>query len=330
MKPLIGWKPVTTDRRVASARLRCFLPMDCLNAAGWNCELFDERRIDRYELVIFQKVYDDASFLVAEKLKRLGAKTLLDLCDNHFYIHAEKPALRERAERLQRMVDMVDFMSVSTMELKKLFPERQVTVIDDAVEWPRETARLKSYSRWKKLSSRRLRIVWYGHAGEDNPPFGLIDLPKILPALENLNSRLPLTLTVISNSEEAAKRYVQGVSFPFEYREWKERSFAYVFRSQDVCVIPVTLNPFTVCKTSNRLVLSLLHHVPVVADRVPSYEEFRSFVLFDQWERSIYTYATDKELRNRHIRDGVEYIRKNYGPERVLRQWSSLFNAVLG
>ena len=50
--------------------------MECLNAAGWNCELFDERRIDRYRLVIFQKVYDDASFLVAEKLKRLGAKTL--------------------------------------------------------------------------------------------------------------------------------------------------------------------------------------------------------------------------------------------------------------
>ena len=75
--------------------------------------------------------------------------------------------------------------------------------------------------------------------------------------------------------------------------------------------------------------LSLLHKVPVVADRVPSYEEFHPFVLFNNWEHSIYTYATDKQLRHQHIDEGLEYIRKNYGPERLIRQWSSLFNDIL-
>lgn len=307
--------------------------MKYLNDAGWNCELFDEQRKDRYQVVVFQKAYDEESFNLARDLKRAGTKTVFDLCDNHFYVHAEDARLTERADRLQRMIDLVDTVTVSTLELKKLIPDRQATVIDDAVEWPRDNLILNSYIRWKRRAAQGvnlLRVVWYGNAGDDNPPFGLIDLPKVLPALEALNKQRPVALTVISNSRDAANRYLQGASFTVQYHDWKAWSFPYIFRWQDVCIIPVSINPFTICKTSNRLTLSLLHGVPVVADLVPSYEEFRPFVLFDDWERNILTYAKDHELRRRHLSEGSQYITGNYGPQRVIRQWSSLLNEVLG
>ncbi|MBC7931131.1 MAG: hypothetical protein H7Z38_11270, partial [Rubrivivax sp.] len=98
----------------------------------------------------------------------------------------------------------------------------------------------------------------------------------------------------------------------------------------DVCVLPVSSNPLTLCKTSNRLVLSLLLGVPVVADRIPSYEEFGAFVRFADWERNLRAYAADAELRRRHVQEGRDYIRSNYNKERAIAQWSSLFRSLLG
>lgn len=120
------------------------------------------------------------------------------------------------------------------------------------------------------------------------------------------------------------------VSFPARYYEWRLDTFAQIFRRQDVCIIPVALNPFTACKTNNRVVFSLLMGVPVIADNIPSYEEFRDFVLFSDWTNSLRTYAAHPELRRQHVRAGQRYIQSKYNQERVVSQWSALFEQMLG
>ncbi len=334
MEAVIAWKPVVNDWEMASARLRCFLPSKYLNEAGWSCEMFNERNAAHYDLVVFQKVYDEGSIKLARDLTKKGVKTVFDLCDNHFYNPNSDPWIDERAERLRRIIDSVNAVTVSTPELKKLIPEKDPVVIDDAIDWPQKSFMLNLYARLKKNRKGRtqnmLRIVWYGNAGSENPRFGLIDLPRILPSLEKLNARLPLTFTIISNSWEAAEKYVRDVPFRVKYHDWKRSTFSYLFSQQDVCVIPVSVNPFTVCKTNNRLVLSLLQGIPVVADRIPSYDEFGDFVLFNDWENNLYTYATDTDLRLRHLSEGSKYIMSKYNKERVVRQWSSFFEKLLG
>jgi hypothetical protein len=330
----IAWKPFLYDANVASARLRAFLPCRYLKEAGWRCEIFDPKNLDAYELVIFQKAYDEESLALAQSLRARGVKTVFDLCDNHFYNPAHVAPLRERAERAGRMISAVDAITVSTPELAKLI-EGGAVVIDDAIELPPTNpvraavshlrAHLTAISR-----PRRLRLVWYGGYGSEHPPSGLIDLPRVFPNLESVNAQIPLELTVLSNSEEMFRRYVGKVSFPVTYHEWRLDTFAEIFRQQDVCIIPLALNPFTACKTNNRLVLSLLLGVPVVADPIPSYEEFRDFVLFSDWTNSLRTYATNRELRRRHVRAGQRYIQSTYNRNRVISQWSGLFEQVLG
>lgn len=332
--PAIAWKPFLDNANVASARLRAFVPCRYMQEAGWPCEIFDPANAGSYKLVVFQKTYDEESLALAASLKGRGVKTIFDLCDNHFYTSNGLPALRERAEKLRRMISTVDAVSVSTPELAKLI-EGGCAVIDDAIEIPRSNfARAAVQRLQKKLRSfrspRPLRIVWYGVAGSENPPFGLIDLPRAFPHLEELNARVPIELTVISNSESLFRKIVAQVSFPTRYYEWRLDTFAQIFRRQDVCIIPVALNPFTACKTNNRLVLSLLMGVPVIADRVPSYEEFGDFVLFADWPNSLGTYAAHPELRRQHVRAGQRYIRSKYNKARVVSQWSALFERVLG
>lgn len=332
--PAIAWKPFFDDANIASVRLRSFVPCRYLQEAGWRCEIFEPKNAGSYELVIFQKAYDEESIALAESLRGRGAKTVFDLCDNHFYNPDNLPELRERAERLGRMIRAVDAVSVSTPELGKWI-ERGCVVIDDAIELPRGNAGRAAFARLQERlknirSSRPLRLVWYGRAGSENPPFGLIDLPRVFPDLEALNARTPIELTVISNSEELFRKYVAQVSFPTRYFEWSLDTFAQIFRRQDVCIIPLAVNPFTACKTNNRAVLSLLMGVPVIADPIPSYEEFRDFVLFSDWPNSLRTYAAHPELRRQHVRAGRRYIRAKYNKQRVVSQWSALFEQMLG
>jgi glycosyltransferase involved in cell wall biosynthesis len=333
--PVIAWKPFTDSPNRASARLRSFLPCRYLREAGWRCEIFERENLASYKLVIFQKAYDEDSITLAKLLADRGVKTILDLSDNHFYNPHDLPALGERAKRLHRMIEAVDAVSVSTPELGKLIDHRDCVVIDDVVDAPQSNAALLVLSRLKDrltniLSARPLRIVWYGNAGSENPPFGLIDLPRALPHLEALHAQMPVELTIISNSEDLFRKYLGKVHFPVTYYEWTYDTFPSIFRRQDVCIIPVAANPFTFCKTSNRLVLSLLMGVPVIADEIPSYSEFRDFVFLSDWQNSLRAYAADKELRRQHVRRGRLYIQSKYNKKRVVSQWSALFERMLG
>src|SRR5438874_9740622 len=177
--PVIAWKPAAPTPELASARLRCYRPLEYLRAAGWPCELFDRRQMHRYRTVIFQKAYSDEDLDIAAHLRALGTRTVFDLCDNHFYNPKGRNDYRNRADRLRRMIDKVDSVTVATPGLAKLI-DRPTTVIDDALDavelawWPS--------LRWKlPRGRRRLRLVWFGNAGQDDPPFGLIDVARILP-----------------------------------------------------------------------------------------------------------------------------------------------------
>lgn len=141
-----------------------------------------------YELVIFQKAYDEESIALAESLRRRGAKTVFDLCDNHLYNPDGLPALSKRAERVRRMIRAVDAVTVSTPELGELIEGRGCAVIDDAIEVPRSNPVRAALSRVRDrltsgLSARPLRLVWYGAAGSENPAFGLIHLPRVFSHL---------------------------------------------------------------------------------------------------------------------------------------------------
>jgi hypothetical protein len=328
----IGWIPSSSNSAVASTRLRCGLPCRYLRESGWDVQILDSREPYRYDLVVFQKMYDEEAIELARSLGDKGVRTAFDLCDNHFYNPDDLPVLTARAERLRRMLDAVDAVSVSTEPLRDLIRDHFPAVIDDALDEFRlaETgdvlARLRARLR---PGSESIRLVWYGNAGLDSPSFGLPHIRTILPALEDLHRRVPLELTVISNSHKMYDEVLREAPFPARYIEWKYETFPARFRYQDVCLIPIERNPFTICKTSNRVALSLNLGVPVIADRIPSFEEFSDFILLGEWPESLERYVTDSTLREHHASAGSRYVKATYTKERVVSQWSSFLERVL-
>ena len=350
MDALIAWKPFHYDFNIASARVRAFIPCQYMQEAGWSCEIYNSKHQERYNLVVFQKAYEAKDLILAEQLKSRGTKIVLDLCDNHFYNPYNIPEYTEKSQRLARMLELADLVTVATPELGKLIAkestnlnnEKEIIVIDDIIYWFPTNFRSRmeaKIARWKERNRDELRVIWFGNSklakvyvreGIKDPPSGLTSIRKVLPALEKLHQDIPVKLTVISNARKQFNREMKNVSFPTIYHEWDMASLSLIFEEQDTCIIPFDFNDFTICKTNNRLATSLQQGLPVIADPIPSYQEFSDYVLFADWENSLRTYATNKALRNQHARQGRNYVRKTYNKKRAIKQWSALFTKVLG
>ena len=145
-------------------------------------------------------------------------------------------------------------------------------------------------------------LIWFGHAGGGYGRFGLSDLVGIAPDLQLLAQRVKFTLIVVSNDRETYQRLVKPLPIDTRYVEWDSESIRQLIRTSDLTIVPNSRDPFAVCKSANRAVLSLSLGVPVVASRTPAMEVLESCVsaLMTRVEGA-YRYLTDQNLSARSI-----------------------------
>lgn len=343
----IGWCPVSSDPRVASARIRCLNPLRELRARGYPVELFDPRRSADYSLVVFSKRYDERARAEAQRLRSRGVRVVLDLCDNHFYNPADDPALARAATALRAMVRLSDAVVVSTTALAEVvraeIPDApEITVIGDAVETEIQHGRggllggLVHRHRLARLrralratAPRGGRLVWFGVAGGARGDYGMRDLRRCRPAIEELAGEFPLSLTVISNSYPLFREHVADWRVPTRYLEWHPKTFLASLREHDIAVVPVTPSPFTCCKTNNRLATALGAGLAVVADEIPSYRDFAGCCQLGAWDAGLRRYLTDPSARAADVESGRRLLEREWSPARVGDQWQHFFDRTL-
>lgn len=347
-RAVIAWKPKYCDARVASVRIRCLNPLSELHARGYPIELFDAKNIAQYKVVVYSKLYDDATYREAASLKDSGVRIVLDLCDNHFYNPSNLRSLYVAAEQLRRMMGLADYLVASTKQLadvmrEELRNEKEITVIGDAVEmslahgkesiWraPQNAYTLKRTLNCLTQAKRegRTNLVWYGIHGGENADYGMLDLLKLRGLLERLDKQYPLSLTVISNSRRKYRRFIKPWGIQTLYQEWRAATFLQSLDKHDVAIIPVTDNPFTQCKTNNRVALALSRGLAVVADSIPSYEEFRSVAFLDDWENGLLMYLSDHEMRFQHAALGKDLVKRKWSISRIADEWQFFFDKAL-
>ena len=318
----VTWLPFATSRRVASVRLRTVRPMTYLQGAGWDVSL--HRTGDLPDVAVFQKAYSADQLVEAARLKARGVRIVADLCDNHLWVPQWTPATRDRAERMRRLIDMADVVVAAAPALAEAVPGCTV-IVDDALELPTPmyTTGLRRMRRLR--SGRPLRLLWFGTAGHPSQSGGLSDLAALAPALQQFAQEHPLTLTVVSNSRATWQRLIGPWSLRQRYLPWSRGMFALAVANSDVAVIPVSLDPFTRCKTANRPATALLRGLACIADAVPSYAALASGMRIGDWEHSLRAYAND-EVRAEESEVGEGLGRQHYAPARITQQWVHALN----
>lgn len=317
---------------IASSRLRAYSPIQHLKKEGMNVEIFDLQNIDTYQIVVFQKAYTEEDLELAHHLKVAGCKIVLDQCDNHFIYDSSDKDLVGRAERMKKMAVMADFITASTPQIAKLYPEKITFVVPDYVELPKSSlfsalsAKLKF---GRMLPKNSIKMVWFGNAGSLNPRFGMCDIADKIDALNSISEHHKIHLTIISNSRDAFDKYFdRNLNFTTTYIKWKQQEFEQIIKLHDLCLLPIDINPFTVCKTNNRLALALLLTIPTIADEIPSYSEFRDFVRFGNWEKNLLDLIYDLPAEKERSKKGRSYILEKYSNASVTNEWLNTLNNI--
>lgn len=313
----VRWVPTHPSLTVASARMRCHEPSAALASRGWDSGLLRRHGwFERPDIVVFQKAYEPPHLQLASRLQGRGTRVVLDVCDNHFDHPGDDPVLADRADRLRRMVAIADLVTASTPTLAGLVPHERVRVVDDFLEEPLE-ARSDALPPGDGLPV----VAWFGNVGSVVPRFGLIDLEDIVPQLQAAAVVQPFRLVVCTASREAFDARIARHRLEATFVPWSRSAQSAVLASASAAVLPITSNPFTVCKTANRVATALLHGAPVVAGHIPSYEELRDFILFDRWEENVVDLLRDPMAAWGRVEGGREYVTRRFGRDVVVEQW---------
>lgn len=342
----IAFWPHTTDRGVASYRIRCALVIEGLGGLGASSRLYTPGDPPP-GLLVLSKRYDPASVAQARALRESGGtRWVLDLCDNHFHYREDQPVgshLQARSAHLVEAVHAADWVVVASQRLAEEVsthcPQvRGLSVIEDAVDditTPAARAqalgakeqvhrlRQRLFFAWHRAAPGR-RLVWFGNHGFRHADGGMLELQTLTDALNRHHARAPLSLTVISNSHRKFRVLRAAWRFPSLYLPWSNRLFAAVMPAHDVALVPVQINPVTVCKTNNRLVTAFSLGIAVAAGSIPSYEEFRGLAVLDDWDDGLGALMDDARQRALRVERAMALIGSRYTVRIISRKWAAL------
>jgi hypothetical protein len=273
---------------------------------------------------------------------------VLDLCDNHFYFKEANPLWVERARQLRAAAQTVDHVVVASDALGDVVrdecgPGTSVSTIADALDdgpplrrerWRRRLRerlriwRWRRFLQWHAVAQGR-RLLWFGNHGSEYADGGMQDLRRIADALARHHRKQPLTLTIVSNSRAAYDKLLVDWPVPSFYLPWSAVAFAAALAGDAIALIPAQRNPFTLCKTNNRLATAFMQGLAVAADRLPAYEEFVDLAVLDDWGAGLGTLMRDADERRRRVAHARERLQQRYSLDLTCRRWLDLVHRLL-
>jgi hypothetical protein len=309
---------------------------------GYDVSVCSKKNISQYDVIIYSKFYNKEAIEEASQLKRLGKIVIFDICDNHFYNPKNLPEWNDKRIQLSEMISLADHVVTSTHKLSEVIREecnykKTIHVIGDGIESD-NSFKKNNFKLVDNFNSRRLikkintenkyPLIWFGNHGSPYADGAMMDLLNIQTTLETVNKKHPLSLTVISNSKEKYEKHIQPFNLTTYYIDWKKHTFIELLRAHKVVVIPVTKNPFTECKTNNRVVTAFINGLAVVADDIPSYLEFKNFSMLANWQKGLEEYITNEALRLSHVKQGSVYVKDHYSFPLIAKSWEKVFSQL--
>jgi glycosyltransferase involved in cell wall biosynthesis len=169
----------------------------------------------------------------------------------------------------------------------------------------------------------RMRLLWFGY------PANLAPLFELIPALENLARKNPLSLTCVTQPvAEIAALARQGGALQVQFIPWTPTAMDAAIAACDVVLIPAHYrDAVKQAKSPNRLVAGLHGGRFVVAHPLPAYAPYSEFAWIgeDLCEGIEWAIRHPREVVERITR-GQAYVDEMHSPQAVARFWLDVFH----
>jgi hypothetical protein len=360
----LAWIVPGADPTVASFRYRCLIPAWALHQMGYDSTIFVDEQPDpaAFDALLIVKQAGDQLHALARAFRAQGKPVLLDLCDNVFipgYAQRRGPDLS--AETIIDLARDAGGFVTPSRALERvarghLGEDIASWVVPDAAITPDAYQAISAWlsrpvagapqgglsaardlhakdmfgveSDWQvdHLPEDTARVIWFGRHGSFHSEFGMGLLKPVIEELELAHRDRPIELVVISNNRVRFDALTHGVNIFTRYEAWSNERVFFELSRADLFVMPSAADPFSVCKSANRAVLSLVNNVPVVATYLESLEPLRDVITLDDWRAGIDAYLFDRFVAREHLRRAQSILAEQFSIEAIGRQW----NGILG
>jgi glycosyltransferase involved in cell wall biosynthesis len=270
------------------------------------------------DVVIFSKSFNPINEILAQHVKTRGTKIIFDICDNHF-------ENAKHSRHYKTMVELADKIVANTVQMAEIiayYTNKTAFVIADPYEGPKGIPQFAPKGPF-------LKLLWFGH------PVNLDSLQAMIPHLFPLSQQLRLELQIITapnqGVESACLTFNQqhGQQFRLRFSAWSLNAVWQGLQETDIVVIPSLLDNRKIVKSHNRLVESLWAGRFVVAQPIPSYQEFSQWAYVNQDMVAGIQWALQNPQKVvQNISQAQNYIANHFSPEVIGKKWQYVLNSL--
>jgi glycosyltransferase involved in cell wall biosynthesis len=298
----------------------------------WN-ELYNPR--SRYDVVVFQKMFDGPSQAEARRLRDAGTRVVFDINVNYYEVEGDyfvpgtRPTDRQQADCI-RMTQTADWVVADSSHIAGIATRYnpRCTLIPDNVDLDVYRPAGSRPSTPDPLAAPRCVLVWCGVAKK------AAHLALIREALAGLTG---VELLLVAEEVPAIMSELQQV-IPCRYLEFSDAAYADALRASDIIISPKRLcNAYEMGHTEYKITLGMACGLPAVASPQPSYVEAIGFLgggiiarTSGEWQDGLTRLARDPALRVQMGAKARQTVVERYGTPVVARQYGDLLSRILG
>lgn len=270
----------------------------------------------------------DMNVIIDTAVKFTGAKLVLDIDDEPFDINEAHPLykeIKEKSERVKRLIEISDWLVVSTEQLKQSLKSfgKRTTVIPNAID-----TKIWEVKR-KKRNDGKIRIGWVGSSSH------LADTPVVNEVFDKIIEKYPNVeihmCGFVGNASERNKREFHHPG-TMSYEQFPQ---FLADLDLDIAVAPLIDTKFNRSKSNIKWLESSMLEIPMVLSKIPPYQgtvkhEKTGFLAKSkhEWIKYLSMLIKSKELREKIGKEAKKEVLKNYLIEKQLPKYEELFEKL--
>ncbi len=313
----IGWvipQRLPYARVMASTRLRVYDVMRGLKKQRIKTGFYSP--FSRYDVVVFQKLFNSKAVDLAHKIKKRGGKVVFDINVN--YIDADEMFVtKQHQSEIKKMLGVADVVITSSEHLRQLYLRHHpdVRFIGEIIE--------DRFFTWEKTHNNRdpVTLVFCGYAVKAK------ELDLIGGVLRSLYERYRIKLILICEKDPHLD------IIPYTFFQYSHRHIPQLLLSGDIKISPRDLSrPYNLGHSFTRIGYAMALGLPVVASPVPSYQGSPALLVDapSQWQVVLSELIEQKDVRQRLGKEGRTFTRSHFSSTRILKEYENLFQELAG
>jgi len=297
----------------ASTRIRCLDIIDFLKSKGIKAGLY--RRSKKYDIIIFQKCFNEEHYDIARQHISNGTRIILDLNVNYFEKYGRTSQVTEdQISALYKFLELTDTIIVSSTYLKgvaeKYHPD---------VHYIPEQIDTVGYYTTPGLHEPAV-LLYCGYAVKADSVLLIEDV------IHRLAKERKLEFVFICDRDPGLKLPVKT-----SFIKYSQRNLANLLRRGDIKVAPRKLdNSYDMGHSFTKVGYPMSVGLPVVASPVPSYLETPALIADkdEEWFNHLSMLISDQHAYNELSQKGISFVRNNFSLDRIGEMFLNIFKKL--